>query len=155
MFPGYIMHRGSSLMNYPVVVQFMDGTLRRGTIKATRADSAAHIFMADGLSALNLETGERISEDGLELSSVKAIIMDAKDMSAPGVRFFDFVSLPSWLWTRITFLNGDVIEGMIANTWSAFCGEMLSIHLSGLDLESVQMLVPRVSIAELQVTATR
>lgn len=72
-----------------------------------------------------------------------------------GVRFFDSAPLPTSLWVKIAFADGEVLEGMIANTWSAFSSTMLEMYSPGHSSESNRVLIPRGSVAELQVIATR
>lgn len=72
-----------------------------------------------------------------------------------GVRFFDSAPLPTSLWVKIAFADGEVLEGMIANAWSAFSGTMLEVYPLDHSSESNRVLIPRGSVAELQVIATR
>ena len=56
---------------------------------------------------------------------------------------------------KIAFADGEVLEGMIANAWSAFSGTMLEVYPLDHSSESNRVLIPRGSVAELQVIATR
>lgn len=70
-------------------------------------------------------------------------------------RFFDAAPIPGSLWVRVSFVDGKVVEGMIANSWSSFHGDLLEVRLLDQQGEERRIQIPRTSIAELQVITTR
>jgi hypothetical protein len=134
----------------------LDGTVWHGTLEATKpvtwpgersGEDKQFYFESDG-------SDQRVV---LEMESVKAIHVGAEGESEvqTGPRFFDCAPIPSSLWVRASFVDGEIVEGMIANTWAAFNGALLELHLSGEQFDQKQVLIPRTSIAELQVITTR
>jgi hypothetical protein len=104
---------------------------------------------------LYFESSDNAQRGAINIHSVKAIYVGAETEPHPAPRFFDSAPIPSSLWVRIAFLDGEILEGMIANAWSAFSGSLLELGLPSQSSEQKQVLIPRTSIAELQVIATR
>jgi Family of unknown function (DUF6982) len=140
------------------LIQMLDGTVLRGTIETENENPA-------GIPDELLGDGQRFyfeSLDGghsgvIRTDSVKAIYVGTETDGEieDGLRFFDSVPTPGMLWVRVAFLDGEVIEGMIANRWSSFCDSLIRLHLPSQSLGQKDILIPRTSISQFQVITTR
>ena len=134
----------------------LDGVVHHGRVELPAKD----IDSADprhGKNKLYFESGHSGEPVVIEIDSVKAVYLggNTESESHAGVRFFDSAPIPSSLWVRIVFVDGEVVEGMIANAWSAFSSPFLHLHLPGQAFGCKEVLIPRTSIVELQVITTR
>jgi len=148
-----------STVKHRVAVCMLDGTVRRGTMEAAMKEDAGLPLPAE-ISGENklfyFESDDDCQRVVLKMDLVKAIhIGEGEPELHTSPRFFDSAPTPSSLWVRAVFFNGEIVEGMIANTWSAFNGPLLELRLSGEQFYQKQVLIPRTSIAELQVITTR
>lgn len=142
-------------MNHSAVVRMLDGTLWRGTVESGHKAAGPGQMFGDG-KQLYFESDDDKYRGTIDLDSVKAIYIGAVDESelqAP--RFFDAAPIPASLWVRARLIDGEIVEGMIANAWSAFSGALLELLLPGEPYDQRQMLIPRTSIAELHVITIR
>ena len=151
--------KGKSTVKHRVAICMLDGTVRHGAVEATMKEDAAMPLPAE-LSGEDkqfyFESDDSCQRVVLKMDSVKAIhIGEGEPELHTSPRFFDSAPIPSSLWVRVVFFNGEIVEGMIANTWSAFNGPLLELRLSGEPFYQKQVLIPRTSIAELQVITTR
>ena len=148
-----------STVKYRAAICMLDGTVRHGTVEAAMKEDAPMPLPADVSGEdkeFYFESDDNCQRIVLKMDLVKAIhIGDGEPELHTSPRFFDSAPIPSSLWVRAVFFNGEIVEGMIANTWSAFNGPLLEICLSGDQLYQKQVLIPRTSIAELQVITTR
>ena len=148
-----------SAVKHRVAICMLDGTVQYGAVEAAIKEDAAlpspTEISCEG-KQFYFESDDNCQRVALKMDSVKAIhIGEGEPELHTSPRFFDSAPVPSSLWVRVVFFNGDVVEGMIANTWSAFNGPLLEICLSGEQYYQKQVLIPRTSIAELQVITTR
>jgi len=148
-----------STVKHRVAVCMLDGTVRHGTMEAAMKEDAGLPLPAE-ISGENklfyFESDDDCQRVVLKMDLVKAIhIGEGEPELHTSPRFFDSAPIPSSLWVRAVFFNGEIVEGMIANTWSAFNGPLLELRLSGEQFYQKQVLIPRTSIAELQVITTR
>lgn len=147
-------------MKHTAVICMLDGATWHGTVETAPKDydaspGAETIFGDDEEFYFESSDGERCGVFGID--SLKAIYLG--DEIEPGLqsspRFFDAAPIPTSLWVRASFVDGEIIEGMIANSWSAFSGPMLELQLPVEQSNQRRVLIPRASIAELQVITTR
>ncbi|HEX5234135.1 MAG TPA: hypothetical protein VFW25_02265 [Silvibacterium sp.] len=91
------------------------------------------------------------------MSSIKTIHVGVGtgDELLSGPRFFDSAPIPSFLWVRIALLDGEIVEGMTANSWSALSGALIQLQVPTQPPRQEHLLIPRSSIAELQIITTR
>lgn len=146
-------------MKHRTVICMLDGAVRQGTVEtAAREDHSvvAGQMLGDN-KQLYFESTDGNQRGMIEMDSVKAIYLgdeiESGLQSSP--RFFDCAPIPSSLWVRTHFVDGEIVEGMIANAWSAFNGDLVELRVPGQQVDHKQVLIPRTSIAELQVIATR
>ena|ERR1700739_251650 len=138
----------------------LDGSVRRGILNA---DLRGQIFPLSGvnpaLSAerFHCESGDEKDTDLIRFDAVKSIYLNVEHESEVEtiLRFFDSVPIPSFLWVRATIIDGEIVEGMTPNHWTTFSGPLLSLSLPDQRPDQLQALIPRTSIAELQVITTR
>jgi hypothetical protein len=55
----------------------------------------------------------------------------------------------------VSLRDGEIVEGMIANTLSAITGPVLELQLPGAQSDHRQVLIPRAAIAQIHVITTR
>jgi len=153
------MGKVKSLVKHQTVIRMLDGAVLRGTVKTAVKDEDS-----TAIAGKPFGDDERFyfeSSDGqsglIKMDAVKAIYLSAEFDSElqDGLRFFDSAPIPHVLWVRAAFLDGEVVEGMITNAWSAFSGALIQLRLPGHEFDQKEILIPRSSIAELQVIATR
>lgn len=147
-------------MKYKAVVCMLDGAMWHGTVEAAFRDqdigtTPGEIFGQDRQLYFESSDGERCGVFGVD--SVKAIYLgtDIEPGDEVSPRFFDAAPIPPSLWVRVTFVDGEVVEGMIANSWSAFNGTLLELNLPIEPSDQRRVLIPRSSIGALQVITTR
>jgi hypothetical protein len=148
-----------STVKQRAAICMLDGTVRHGTVVAAMKEDAAVPLPAE-ISGEEKQFYFEFDDDcqrvALKMDLVKAIhIGEGEPELHTSPRFFDSAPIPSSLWVRAAFFNGEIVEGMIANTWSAFNGPLVELRLSGEQFYQKQVLIPRTSIAELQVITTR
>lgn len=143
-------------MKYNAVVRMLDGTVLQGTVETGQKVAGPGQMFGDGKHLYFESTDDRY-RGTIHLDAVKAIYIGAEDESelptAP--RFFDTAPIPASLWVRASLIDGEVVEGMIANAWFAFSGALLELRLPSEQYDQRQMLIPRTSIAELHVITIR
>jgi hypothetical protein len=138
----------------------LDGAVWHGTVDGSVTDngvaSAPGQMLGDN-KQIYFESNDGKQSGMIEMDAVKAIYVGTEVGSEirPGPRFFDCAPIPSSLWVRTAFVDGEVVEGMIANAWSAFSAAVIRLHLPGQRIDQSEVLIPRTSIAELQVITTR
>jgi hypothetical protein len=143
-------------VKHRTVICMLDGAVWRGTVETAPRETAAAQMLGDN-KQLYFESTDGDQRGMVEMDSVKAIYvgdeMESVLQSSP--RFFDCAPIPSSLWVRTHFVDGEIVEGMIANAWAAFSGDLLELRVPGQQVDHKQVLIPRTSIADLQVIATR
>lgn len=148
------------LVKYQTVIRLLDGSVLKGTVETAENGQAS-----EAATSKLFEDGDRFyfeSYDGknsgvIRTDSVKAIYLGtgADGELHEGLRFFDSAPTPNFLWIRVAFPDGEVIEGMVDNEWSAFNESLIRLHLPSQQLGQRDILVPRTSISQFQVITTR
>lgn len=138
----------------------LDGAVLRGTIdgEVMRWASVDGESGSDrGAGGLQFESEDGDSSFELACASVKMIWLSGDgalaDQESP--RFFDTAPIPAFLWVRVTFRDGEVVEGMMRNRWEAFHGPLLYLSIPNTHLNQMHVFISRAAIAELQVITTR
>ena len=147
-------------MIHKTVIHMLDGSVWAGTLDT---DLDENFYAAwNGSTKGGPEQFYFASRDGrksglIRFDSVKTIYLDTESGSetSSGLRFFDSAPIPSLLWVRATFVDGEIVEGMVPNQWSTFNGTLVSLMFPDQQVDQGQVLIPRSSIAELQVITTR
>ncbi|HTW46074.1 MAG TPA: hypothetical protein VMD58_11055 [Acidobacteriaceae bacterium] len=148
------------VVKHPTVIHMLDGAVWRGTLEADLSEKPMGVApdppQADA-EHFYFESSDGKKSGLIRFDAVKSISL----VSEPGresqcrLRFFDSAPIPSFLWIRATFLDGDTVEGMVSNQWSTFNAPLIRLSLPDRDLDQVQILIPRSSIAELRVITAR
>ena len=146
-------------MEHSALVCMLDGSIRYGTV---RTSVETRELGDERVQVTNEEQVYFDSSDGkqsslIDMDSVKAIFLgdESKLDQHASLRFFDSVPIPFSLWVRAALVGGEIVEGMLENTWRSFTGAVLELHLPGSRSDSKRVLIPRTSIAQLQVITTR
>lgn len=147
-------------MGHRSVVCMLDGSVRCGTIVRSIGSSEKGpepVRVNGDAKQIYFEPSDGEQCGTIDMSSVKAIYIG--DRAEPGLqsspRFFDSAPIPASLWVRVTLVDGEVVEGMMPNAWSAISGPVLELHLPGAQSGYRQVLMPRNAITKLQVITTR
>lgn len=144
-------HRGHLLS---LGVSAEDMAMQPGDFKALQLDcptlsSASIAFQAIGETA----------PLHIDWNSVKAIQfvrnLEAAADSEENVRFFDSAAIPPYLWVRVEFTDGEVVEGKLDNSLSLMNGPCLVLYPLDETANQQCICIPRGSIANLQVITFR
>jgi hypothetical protein len=138
----------------------LDGTVSRGTLDAELDNAGIAIVGGTDATRPGEVTFEPANGDArrpLPFNKVRAIYLQPDSEPEPhaSLRFFDDAPVPKSLWVRLTFVDGEVMEGMVKNHFSAFSAPLISLRIPQPSAEQVPVLVPRCVVAEFQVIATR
>jgi hypothetical protein len=82
-------------------------------------------------------------------------VQDFADHPGKEVRFFDSARAPRTLWIRITFTDGQILEGEMTNELDTFIAQHFLIYPLDARSKTKCILVSRAAIAGLQVISTR
>lgn len=147
-------------MEHRTAIRMLDGSVRYGTIKVKDGEGIANFVSGQiitGAKQLYFHSTDGEQQGLVDMSSIQAIYIG--DKSEPDLeaipRFFDSSPIPGSLWVRITLIDGDILEGMIANSWCALTAAVLEGHLPSTVAGYRKVLIPRTSIAQLQVITAR
>lgn len=105
-------------MLHNVVVHLKDSSVIRGYYKMQDANLTSSTVPGDLPSsmAIELEDGSRTAT--INLADAKAVFFVRNFAGSPtqqDVRFFDSLSIHPYLWVRVTFQDGEIMEGRVAN----------------------------------------
>ncbi|HTV04883.1 MAG TPA: hypothetical protein VME86_05905 [Acidobacteriaceae bacterium] len=154
------MEELKSLVKRKTVIRMLDGTVLRGTVETAGNDQLIKT-VSDKLfgdsERLYFESSNGQQSGMIATNSLKVIYLGAETDAElqEGLRFFDSAPVPNFLWARVAFHDGEVIEGMIPNDWSAFCAPLIQLQLPGERLGQKCILIPRTSVGQLQVITAR
>lgn len=136
-------------MKRRAVLFMRNGAVRSGALETEEQSTGAS-------SQIHFEPDNETRAEVIDLDSVKAISVGDTGLELQNFpRFFDTAPIPSFLWVRATLTDGQIVEGMISNSWDVLNGALLELSLPSPDSEPRQVLIPRSSLAELQVITTR
>jgi hypothetical protein len=144
-----------------VAITILDGQQHRGHLISLglQIDTLAAQASAPAYESMpiTLQPAGESTPSQLDWKSIKAIhfIKDLEIDQEESVRFFDSAAIPPYLWVRIAFTDGEVIEGKIDNSLSLMNGPCLLLY--PLDEEANQscVCISRAAIASLQVITFR
>lgn len=109
-------------------------------------------------STITLQRTDEDSPSHLDWTSVKSINF-MKGLGAfaaeETVRFFDSAAIPPYLWVRVSFVDGEVIEGKIDNSLSLMNGLCLMLYPLDEAGNHECLCVPRSAITNLQIITFR
>ncbi len=144
-----------------VAVTILDGQQHRGHLISLglpiEAIGEQAVFPVYESAPITLQPADQSRPSHHDWKSIKAIhfVKDLDIDQEESVRFFDSAAIPPYLWVRITFTDGEVIEGKIDNSLSLMNGPCLLLY--PLDEEANQkcVCISRAAIASLQVITFR
>jgi hypothetical protein len=149
-------------MRQQALVEMTSGTVLRGMIEAQTGvhEAGNHTSQNSGGGldeSIYFEPADGNPGFTLDLQDVKALYLveDAHCKPEDDIRFFDSIALPSSLWVRLEFRDGEIIEGMMANSLDALSAPVLKLQAPDQSANKKAIWVPRASIAELRVMTTR
>lgn len=140
------------LLRHSVIVRTFEGDIIRGFVGFGIAEGdprfpGRELFAAaEGDGRLNTE---------LDRAKTIYLMRDKEDTMEQVVRFFDAARTPSTLWVRISFCDGDVMEGAIQNSLDSFSAPFLELQPLDHKAARQRVWVPRAAITGLQVINVR
>lgn len=152
--------RSWSAVKHQAVIHMLDGAVWKGTVDTNldddtfAGDTDAQVEIASN-SYFESSDGQRqgrIPVDGVRIIFPR---IESGPQLPVNLRFFDSAPIPSFLWIRLTFVSGEVVEGMVKNRLAALNGPLISLSLPHPDTDQVLAYIPRSAIAELQIITTR
>ena len=148
-------------LRHPVIVRTFEGDTVRGFVASSGADGKRQDGADTHCPPFSGETVFASTEgDGklaLQIDRAKVIYLmrDKEDTVEQVVRFFDTAPTPPTLWVRISFRDGEIMEGAIRNAFSSLCAPFLELQPLDHKADRQRIWIPRTSIAELQVITIR
>src|SRR5579875_1217189 len=138
----------------------LDGAVRRGRIEAAPGEgliTERPAAFGEAAEHFTFESADGSEPIRIAFEDVRTICPHLKGDAEThaNLRFFDAASIPSFLWVRLTFVDGELLEGMVENRLLAFSGPPLSLRIPNCHFGPMPVLVPRAAIADLQVITTR
>lgn len=145
-------------MRQPVIVRTFEGDSVRGYIasasdKQDEAESPCPPLTGHTIFA----AAEGDEKAAVKMDRIKAIhlMRDREDGADQVVRFFDSAPAPSTLWVRVSFRDGELMEGAIQNTLPSISAPLLELQPLDHKADRQCVWIPRAAIAELQVITVR
>jgi len=105
-------------MLHPVVVHLKDSRVLRGYYRTSESTISPSVVPGDLPTSMLIEPADGGEANSLTLEDAKAVFFVHNFAGSPAqrdVRFFDSVSIHPYLWVRMTFLDGEIMEGRITN----------------------------------------
>lgn len=138
----------------------LDGTVLKGTVKTAGNDLAEMPItgkLPDDSGQFYFECSNGEHSGMIRTDSVKVICVgaEAEVELHSGLRFFDSAPAPGFLWVRVGFPDGEILEGLVANEWASLSDSLIRLHLPSQRPGQKDVLIPRTSIRQLQVITTR
>jgi hypothetical protein len=128
--------------------------MRNGAVRSGTLEIEEHSSGAGG--QVHFEPDNETRVETIDLASVALISVGDTGVELQNApRFFDTALVPSFLWVRAALIDGQIIEGMISNSWDVLNRALLELNIPSPDSESRQVLIPRSSIAQFQVITIR
>ncbi len=106
-------------MLHTVVVHLKNSTVLRGYYRSDDSAIAANAVPGDLPVSMTIELEEDGSLFDVNLDDAKAVFFVRSFAGSPtqqDVRFFDSLSIHPYLWVRMTFHDGEVMEGRVSNS---------------------------------------
>jgi hypothetical protein len=145
----------------PVAISSLSGPRYRGHLISLGfpADAMGEQMFspAPASEAVTLQPAGDSTPSHFEWTSIKAIhfVKDLETDAEESVRFFDSAAIPPYLWVRVSFTDGEVIEGKIDNSVSLMNGPYLMLYPLDEAANQECVCIPRAAIANLQVITFR
>ncbi len=105
-------------MLHTVVVNLKSSSLLRGYYRTEEPDATVESVPGDLPATMAIEPEEGGDPVTICLEDAKAVFFVRSFAGSPAqqdVRFFDSVSIHPYLWVRMTFEDGEIMEGRVSN----------------------------------------
>ena len=143
-----------------VAISTLDGSSHRGHVLSLGLPKGPSAHQAvPQPAAIEFRPQGTSTPVKIEWPAVKAVHfvrnLDREPDEHENVRFFDSAAIPPYLWVRVDFTDGEIIEGKVDNSSALMNGPCLLLY--PLDETSNQqcICIPRAAIANLQVITFR
>lgn len=145
-----------------VAISLLEGPLHRGhllSLGMSTEELAAQRGPASSSAPIAFQAIGDTAPLHIEWGAVKAIQF-VKDLETNGdaeenVRFFDSAAIPPYLWVRVEFKDGEVVEGKLDNSLSLIDSPCLMLYPLNDTANQQCLCIPRGAIANLQVITFR
>ncbi len=105
-------------MLHTVVVHLNNSSVLRGYYRIPEAAISPSVVPGDLPSSMAIEPEDGGPAVTLNLADAKAVFFVRSFAGSPkqqDVRFFDSLSIHPYLWVRMTFVDGEIMEGRVSN----------------------------------------
>jgi hypothetical protein len=105
-------------MLHTVVVNLKNASVVRGYYRTSEATISPSVVPGDLPTTMLIEPEDGGEALTLHLEDAKAVFFVRSFAGSPDqqdVRFFDSVSIQPYLWVRMTFGDGEIMEGRVSN----------------------------------------
>ncbi len=105
-------------MLHTVVVHLNDSSVLRGYYRIPEDAISPSVVPGDLPLSMAIEPEDGGPEVTLNLADAKAVFFVRSFAGSPkqqDVRFFDSLSIHPYLWVRMTFMDGEIMEGRVSN----------------------------------------
>lgn len=106
-------------MLHTVVVNLKNSSVLHGYYRTDDAVAPANAIPTDLPATLTVEPENGTAPVTIQLSDTKAVFFVRSFAGSPAqqdVRFFDSLSIHPYLWVRMTFEDGEIMEGRVTNS---------------------------------------
>ncbi|MGC1781686.1 MAG: hypothetical protein WA708_04130 [Acidobacteriaceae bacterium] len=106
-------------MLYTVVVHLKNRPMLRGYYRTDDSAILPTALPGDLPTSMEIEPEDGSATVAINLKDAKAVFFVRSFAGSPAqkdVRFFDSLSIHPYLWVRMTFQDGEVMEGRVANS---------------------------------------
>src|SRR5579875_592487 len=105
-------------MLHAVVVHLKDSSVLHGYYRTPESTISPNSMPGDLPSSMSIEPEDGSAPVTVNLNDAKAIFFVRNFAGSPtqkDVRFFDSLSIHPYLWVRMTFVDGEIMEGRVSN----------------------------------------
>ena len=106
-------------MLHPVVVHLKDSSVLHGYYRTPESTINPGVESGDLPASMTIEPEAGGNAIALTLEDAKAVFFVRSFAGSPAqqdVRFFDSLSIHPYLWVRLTFVDGEIMEGRVTNS---------------------------------------
>lgn len=106
-------------MLHTVVVHLKDSSVLRGYYRTPESTISPSAVPGDLPISMTIEPEDGGTAVALNLADAKAVFFVHTFAGSPAqrdVRFFDSLSIHPYLWVRMTFNDGEIMEGRVSNS---------------------------------------
>ncbi|MGH9616659.1 MAG: DUF6982 domain-containing protein [Acidobacteriaceae bacterium] len=142
------------MMRHNVVVNLKNAQVLHGYYRADDASLDAAGMPADLPVSMTIEPDNGDPAVTFRLEEAKAVFFVRTFTGSPAqrdVRFFDSLSIHPYLWVRVTFQDGEIMEGRIANDINLLTKNAFQLFPVDELTNNRSLFVPKISLSSFQI----